>query len=122
MRKYLKAIVIVATGFIFICLIIAGLYIKNIGFNNIKLMYELNKADQSILQMEEEGAYVTKASNRNDRLKEKMKKEGWTYVTQEGSGYFFEKSGQKAIITARQIWNRHYVMFRVKDHVVNLAD
>ncbi|OXM13383.1 hypothetical protein [Paenibacillus herberti] len=109
-------------GLAFIFLIIpAGLYINNIGWNNLKLIYELNKNERSILQMETEGEYLTKATNQAEILKEKMKSLGWTFVGQEGSGYFFEKKGQESIITAKQIWNRHYVVYKVKDNIVDLS-
>lgn len=69
--------------------------------------------------MEAKGEYVTKAYNHRDRLKDRMRKEGWTYVGQEGAGYFFEKNGHQTIITAKQIWNRNYIVFKVKDDAVD---
>ncbi|SDS49128.1 hypothetical protein SAMN05444162_1586 [Paenibacillaceae bacterium GAS479] len=114
------ALTLVGLAFIFL-LIPAGLYINNIGWKNIKLIYELNNNDRSIFRMETEGEYLTKANNQAEILKEKMKSLGWNFVGQEGSGYFFEKKGQESIITTKQIWNRHYVVYKVKDNIVDLS-
>lgn len=122
MRRSWKIAGLSVGGLILIFLIIAGLFINHYGFNNIKRMYELNKTDRSILQMETAGEYVAKANNQNELLKAKMKDKGWTFVQQEGAGYFFEKNGQETIITARQIWNRYYVVYKVADDVVDLSE
>lgn len=47
-----------------------------------------------------------------DHLKTVMAKAGWTFVRQEGAGYFFEKGSEKSIITS-QMWTGHYVLFKV---------
>ncbi|RIX51729.1 type II toxin-antitoxin system HicA family toxin [Paenibacillus nanensis] len=122
MSKPVKAAALGIAGLILFCLLLAGLYVHNMGLNNIKLMYELHRNNHSILRMETEGQYVTKTSYKNERLLEKMKEEGWTFVGQEGSGYFFERNGQKTIVTAKQIWNRHYIMYQVTDHAVDLTN
>lgn len=117
-----KVTVVIIASLLIISLIVAGLYIKNIGLNNVKLMYELNNDKGAILKMESEGEYLTRANNQNETLKNKMKREGWTFVNQEGSGYFFEKNGQEIIITARQIWNRNYVVYKVTHDVLDLSN
>lgn len=43
-------------------------------------------------------------------------------MDQEGAGYFFEQDGQTTIVTAKQIWNRHYIVYKITDHVVDLSD
>lgn len=120
MRKRVKAVAFGVVGFMI--LIITGLYIHHIGWANLKLMHELHMTKQSILPMEAEGEYVTKFNGHRERLKERMKKEGWTYMDQEGAGYFFEQDGQTTIVTAKQIWNRHYIVYKITDHVVDLSD
>ncbi len=47
-----------------------------------------------------------------DHMKRKMEEKGWTYLTQEGSGYFFEKGKEKAIITS-QSFSFKNVLFKV---------
>ncbi|MCR2807121.1 hypothetical protein [Paenibacillus soyae] len=121
MNKTWKIVVISFVSVLLVCLIAAAIYINNIGYSNVKLMYELSKNSNVILKMETEGEYLTKANRHREVLKEKMKKEGWTFLHQEGAGYFFEKNGKETIITARQIWNRHYVVYKVTDRVVDLS-
>ena len=121
MRKHWKIAVTSFVAFLLVCLIVVGIYINNIGYSNVKRMYELNKNSNVILKLETEGEYLTKANRQNEILKEEMKKEGWTFLNQEGAGYFFEKNGKKTIITARQIWNRHYVVYKVTDNTVDLS-
>ncbi|QJC53601.1 hypothetical protein HGI30_20070 [Paenibacillus albicereus] len=116
-----KVTVLIITGLLIIGFIAAGLYINTIGLNNVKLMYELNNNKGAILKMESEGEYLTKANHKSEKLKNKMNSEGWTFVNQEGAGYFFEKNGQEIIITTRQIWNRHFVVYKVTDNVLDLS-
>jgi hypothetical protein len=55
-------------------------------------------------------------------IKERMQREDWHYVMQEGSGYFFEKDDQDVVVTTK-IWpNRYFVRISVQHDVVNLAD
>ncbi|NRS20451.1 hypothetical protein HP398_28970 [Brevibacillus sp. HB1.4B] len=37
---------------------------------------------------------------------------GWTFIQQEGAGYFFERRKEKLIITS-QMWTGNYVLFRI---------
>ncbi|GBG05697.1 hypothetical protein PAT3040_00181 [Paenibacillus agaridevorans] len=71
--------------------------------------------------MNGDGEFVSKAKGHRELLKEKMHEEGWIYAGQEGSGYFFEKDGETTIVTATQIWNRHYIMYRVVNRKIDLA-
>lgn len=50
-----------------------------------------------------------------------MSSEGWNFVEQEGSGYFFEKYDQRTIVTATQIWGGDYIRYRVAEQAVDLA-
>jgi len=88
-------------------------------------MYALNTTDKTIVWMNEtangNGLYLTKVKQPIEVIKERMQKEGWTYVRQEGSGYFFEKGNQEVVVTTK-IWpNRNYVRISVENNVVNLA-
>ncbi|MGF7048849.1 hypothetical protein J2T13_003357 [Paenibacillus sp. DS2015] len=51
----------------------------------------------------------------------RMEKEGWTYIQQDGSGYFFERDDHQGIVTMRK-WNHLYVVYDLKSEVANLAD
>lgn len=111
-------------GLVILLLLFAGLFINYVGYKNVKLIWLLNTSDQSIVRMEAEGEYLTKVENGNgsELLKERMENEGWTFVRQDGSGYFFKKANQEAVVTTRQIWNRHYIVYDVDDNVVDISD
>lgn len=47
-----------------------------------------------------------------EHIKNMIRGKGWTFVEQEGSGYFFEKDGQKLIVTT-EMWTRKYVLAKV---------
>ena len=112
-------------GVIGIGTIMVALAVKNIGVANLKLMYTLNTTDQSIISMEEtsdgNGHYLTKVKTPAEIIRERMEKEGWIYIQQEGSGYFFEKDNQRIVVTTK-VWNSNYVKITVQNNVVNLAD
>lgn len=121
MIKKWKIILSSVAGICFVCIVIAGLYINAIGLNNVKLMFELNKHPHTIVKMETDGVYLAKTNHHRELLQQKMTTAGWTFLQQEGSGYFFEKNGEQAIITARQIWNRHYITLKVTNNAVDLS-
>lgn len=112
-------------GVILIVLVVIALYINSIGLSNLKLMYTLKTTDKSIVRMEEDsggsGYYLTKINPPTEMIKERMKNGGWTYVEQNGAGYFFEKDNQRVVVTTK-IWNRNFVKITVENNVVNIAD
>lgn len=65
----------------------------HIGFHNIKLMYTLSTTDKLIVVMDGEGHYR----------------------------YFFKKGNEETIVSIKQ-WNHNYVIYHVKDNVINIAD
>ncbi|MDL1163238.1 hypothetical protein P0100_19620 [Yersinia pestis] len=53
--------------------------------------------------MDEEGHYLVREDHRSvELLKERMSSEGWNYVQQDGSNYFFEKGNEETIVTVQQ--------------------
>lgn len=122
MKKTWKIVIASVIAFSLVSIIAAAIFINNIGYHNIKLITELNKNSNQILKMEKEGDYLTKANAQNERLIKKMIKEGWNFIDQEGAGYFFEKNGQETIITVKQMWSRHYVVYRVTNDAINLSE
>jgi len=122
MKKTWKIVIASVIAFSLVSIIAAAIFINHIGYHNIKLITELNKNSNQILKMEKEGDYLTKANAQNERLIKKMIKEGWNFIDQEGAGYFFEKNGQETIITVKQMWSRHYVVYRVTNDAINLSE
>jgi len=58
-----------------------------------------------------------------DKLIEEMGKAGWTFLQQEGSGYFFQQGTEKIVITSR-MWSGDFVLFKapVTDHPLSLSN
>lgn len=121
MRKPWKVAVFGIIGIVVLIVIFAASYINNIGFHNIKLMYTLGTTDKQIVLMDEKGNYLAEDRSVGLLLKERMSSKGWTYVRQEGANYFFKKGNESTIVTVQQ-WNHNYVIYHVKNNVVNIAD
>lgn len=121
LRKPWKVAVFGIIGIVVLCVIFAAAYINNIGFHKIKLMYTLGTTDKRIVLMDGKGNYLAEDRSVGRLLKERMSSNGWTYVRQEGANYFFEKENESTIVTVQQ-WNHNYVIYHVKDNVVNIAD
>ncbi|MEC0093196.1 hypothetical protein [Paenibacillus macquariensis] len=122
MTKKKRWLWIVGVGFIAVILLMV-VYVSNIGYSHAKAMYNLQFSDKVVVQIEEQDGYESYLTRRSvdtkNLLIDAMNKDHWTYVTQEGSGYFFQKDNDKAIITS-QIWNHRYVIYKVKNDIVNL--
>jgi hypothetical protein len=127
MNKRWKRILFGSIGMVFVMfVIIIALYIRSIGWNHIKLMYSLHTTDKSVVKIDDpsngHGLYLTKMRHPAEMIKERMQREDWHFVMQEGSGYFFEKDGQDVVVTTK-IWpNRYFVRISVQHDVVNIAD
>ncbi|WP_126424828.1 hypothetical protein [Brevibacillus marinus] len=124
MRKPWKFVLFGALGIFVLSVVLVGLYIKQIGYNNLKIMYTLHTTDQMIVPMEKadngDGKYLTKSSSPVELLKERMKREGWSYVQHDGAGYFFEKENRRCIVTVKRWYHKHYI-YTVEDNAVDLA-
>ncbi|MFS0557690.1 hypothetical protein [Brevibacillus sp. 179-C9.3 HS] len=47
-----------------------------------------------------------------EAVKRAVSEKGWTFIQQDGAGYFFERGKEKLIITS-QMWTGNYVLFRI---------
>ncbi|UED74776.1 hypothetical protein [Brevibacillus sp. DP1.3A] len=52
-----------------------------------------------------------------EAMKRTVTEKGWTFIQQEGAGYFFERGKEKMIITS-QMWTGNYVLFRIPAGVI----
>ncbi|GIO91400.1 hypothetical protein J31TS3_26270 [Paenibacillus lactis] len=121
LKRPWKIIAFGIIGIVFLVVMFAGAYINNIGFHNLKLMYMLSTTEKLIVPMDKVGHYLAREDRSVELLKERMSSKGWSYVEQEGSNYFFEKGNKETIVTMQQ-WNHKYIIYQVKDNVINIAD
>ncbi|CAM3757778.1 hypothetical protein GCM10009865_00390 [Aeromicrobium ponti] len=63
---------------------------------------EENNTVWYVAQMEQGKGY--------DLMKEKMAESGWSFIEQNGAGFFFEKGGETLIVNS-QMWTGKYVLF-----------
>jgi len=118
----ISAIVCFAAGFFWMVT-----YIQNVGVPQVRMMQTLNSTNLDIgaLGTNEQGHGLFLTRNNLPRttqlLQERMSQQGWTYTGQEGSGYFFKKGRQTAVVTTRII-HRKFIQIQVQHNVVNIAD
>ncbi|NLP52520.1 hypothetical protein [Bacillus sp. RO1] len=82
-----------------------------------EVVQSINEASDPIVKIANEDGYdwfITRAGPGEYRepLKEMIGDHGWEFVTQDGSGYFFEKGDEKLIVTTK-MWTGNYVMVKV---------
>lgn len=108
---------------IVLVLIVGGLYVNTVGYNNVKYMYKLHTSNQKVIMIDKDvdgnGLYLTRVDEPAELLKERMENEGWIFIRQEGAGYFFEKDKQQAIVTIKK-WNHSYYIYKVPNNTINI--
>ncbi|ARU59864.1 hypothetical protein CBW65_01430 [Tumebacillus avium] len=77
----------------------------------------LATADEPIVKIDQSAEYewyLTRMEQGQgyEHLKKLISGKGWTFVEQEGAGYFFEKDGKKLIVTT-EMWTRKYVLVKI---------
>lgn len=102
-------------------------FIQNVGVPQVRMMQTLNSTNLDIgaLGTDEQGHGLFLTRNNLQRttqlFQDRMSQQGWTYTGQEGSGYFFKKGRQTAVVTTR-IMHRKFIQIQVQHNVVNIAD
>ena len=64
--------------------------------------------------------YITKSNNNgildsDEKIKEMVNKKGWSFKEKDGSGLFFEKDGERLIVTT-EMWTSKYVLIKVPEN------
>ncbi|MGY4795672.1 hypothetical protein ACVNNN_11750 [Lysinibacillus fusiformis] len=62
--------------------------------------------------------YLTAISARgiqkvDEDIQQMMANEGWAFLEKEGSGLFFEKNGERSIVTT-EMWTKQYVLVQIQ--------
>lgn len=78
----------------------------------------LRESDEGIVKLAAENDAVWYgAKSPQDQAAESMKAvmqaAGWTFVSQEGAGYFFVRGDEKMVVTSR-MWSGEFVLFKVQ--------
>lgn len=118
--------VFVTIGF---AIIIAGalvfynkLYYPSLPIETIskrEVLEKLNTSDQPIVFLSKENNqewYIVNERNQSasdEIIKEMVSQSGWTFTDKDGSGLFFEKQGEKLIVTTQK-WTSEYVLVDIR--------
>ncbi|MEJ8545990.1 hypothetical protein [Brevibacillus borstelensis] len=81
------------------------------------VVHRLRQADGQLTKLATEEGYIwygtaPQGGAAKDRLIAEMNKAGWTFLQQEGSGYFFQQETEKIVITS-QMWSGDFVLFKL---------
>ena len=118
MKKWIVAIVII--GIIGYMAFSTKFLYPELPFSN-KTKYEVaNLASTSTLPLSkitQEDGYIWFVTDDSEDIAEesliqRMKQNGWTFVEQDGSGYFFEKDKEKVRIESKQ-WTSNFLLFQL---------
>ncbi len=74
------------------------------------------KPSDSIIPLAFDDGYVWYGANADhgqeiEKLKSKLEENGWRFMKQDGSGYFFKKGSEKIVITS-SMWSNEFVLFK----------
>ena len=120
MRKLLAALgllIVIVGAFIFI----NKFYYPSLPMESIskKEAFEKgNNSDNGLVKLAEESGYewyiVSKQniSETDELIRETASQHGWTFIQKEGSGLFFEKSGDQLIVSTQQ-WTSDYLLVKI---------
>ncbi len=119
MKKWIATIVVIGVISTYMALSTKFHY-PELPFPN-KTKYEVAKlATTSTLPLskitQEDGYiwFVTDDSQEiaEESLKKRLKNIGWEFVEQDGSGYFFERNGERVMIESKK-WTSNYLLFQL---------
>ena len=92
-----------------------------------EVIKKLEESDSNIVELVEEDEhiwYITKTEGKgtlttDESIKEMIGAKGWTFKEKDGSGLFFEKDGERLIVTT-EMWSSKYVLVKVPSEFKNL--
>jgi len=108
--------------FLFLALWLILAIVTNL--DDLKHIYQLHASGHRILLIEENSLaqkYISREDRPADLVKERMSQLGWTFLQQNGAGYFFAKDQMSAIVTIKK-WNHNYYLITVPLHVESISD
>ncbi|MCF7795874.1 hypothetical protein K9M42_02170 [Patescibacteria group bacterium] len=80
----------------------------------IKGILELNFSEKDIILLDsEDELYFTKSKNGKEILSEKLSDEGYQFLEQMGSGYFFKNENEEKLIATHKYYSRFYSIWKI---------
>jgi len=79
---------------------------------------KLKNSDEKIVEVATDGDstwYITRSQSEVDEnIKQMIGSTGWEFTEKEGSGLFFEKEGERLIVTT-EMWTKKYILIQVQN-------
>jgi hypothetical protein len=83
----------------------------------IKGISQLNFTNKDIVKLSKPGnVYMTKSKNGQEIIKDFMKDNGYDYIEQIGSGYFFKSSAGKSVVV-HKYYSHYYSLWNITENV-----
>lgn len=87
------------------------------------ILDRLNDSKDDVVMLAKEDHrtwYITRNNNNSivdtdEKIKQMVRKKGWSFKEKEGSGLFFEKDGERLIVTT-EMWTSKYVLVKVPEN------
>ncbi|MFF3025384.1 hypothetical protein ACFVRR_22535 [Gottfriedia sp. NPDC057948] len=88
------------------------------SISKAKVISKLKESNENVVKITEEDDYQWYITEMNQGkgykyLKNMLVEKGWTYKTQEGSVFLFEKENKKLGVITR-MWTKNYVIFKIE--------
>lgn len=82
----------------------------------ISSIWQLNFSQKDIVKLKIDGdRYMTKSWNGQERIIEVMKNQGYEFIEQMGSGYFFKSKSGESIVVVHRHYSRYYSLWSFPD-------
>lgn len=113
----LGAVVVVVAVFMFV----NKSYYPSLPIDNLsakEAIEKLRNSDETIVEIATDDDYtwyMTKSrSEVDENIKQMIGANGWEFSAKDGAGLFFEKDGERLIVTT-QMWTGNYVLIQVQN-------
>lgn len=119
MKKWIAAIVVIGVISTYMALSTKFHY-PELPFSNKTKNEVANLATNSTLPLSkitQEDGYIWLVTDDSEdiaeeSLKKRLQKNGWEFVEKNGSGYFFERNGERVMIESEK-WTSNYLLFQL---------
>lgn len=110
-KKFLFTLLFVLIVFIFTMVLI---FQERNPILIIKGIIELNTGNEEFVKLSENPIqYICKVENGEEKLMNLMKNDGWRFIEQNGSGYFFKKK-DRSVIIKNSNFTKRYLIWKIE--------
>ena len=102
----------------------ADIYMPMFGFEKKEAVEKIKGSNRQMVRLTNENGhewYISSETNISvvgELIKEMVGQQGWVFTQKDGSGLFFERQGERLIVTT-QMWTGDYVLIQIPAHFHN---